>query len=332
MKNVCPVCEKSSGIEVVTRKQVFKIKGEIINVDVDLYTCKNCDTVFSSKELGDPFKKAYRTYREVKKMVQPEEIVAFRQKYELTQKELSSLLGFGDVTLSRYENGSLQDEAHDTLLKLVMDPTNLLDLINAKEDLFLDKKKKDLQSRLIEELAVAKICFDILSSDRPNKLNGFRILDLTKVAEAIKVFCFNRDVYKTKLFKLLFYSDFLNFKVYDFSITGLKYAHLPLGPVPDEYNFILGALLNFDKEIEMELVEFPQYSGEIIKVKSPPDKSVFSDTEFEILNFVNEKFKELSTNQLIDLTHNEQAYICTNNSEIIPYDYAKKLNLDLEVF
>lgn len=332
MKTICPVCEKSSGIEVVTKNQVFKIKGENINVDVDLYSCKNCDAVFSSKELGDPFKKAYKAYRDLKKMVQPEEIVTFRQKYDLTQKELSSLLGFGEVTLSRYENGSLQDETHDTLLKLVMDPTNLLELINEKEDIFLGKKKKDLQSRLVEELAVAKICFDILSSDRPNKFNGFRILDLTKVAEAIKVFCFNRDVYKTKLFKLLFYSDFLNFKFYDFSITGLKYAHLPLGPVPDDYNFILGALLNFDKEIEMELVEFPQYSGEILKVKSPPDISVFSDTEIEILNFVNEKFKDLSTNQLIDLTHKEQAYICTKNSEIIPYDFAKELNFDLEVF
>jgi putative zinc finger/helix-turn-helix YgiT family protein len=331
MKNVCPVCEKSSGIEVVTNKQVFNIKGENINVDVELFHCKNCDAVFSSKELGDPFKKAYRAYRDIKKMVQPDEIVKFRQKYDLTQKELSSLLGFGEVTLSRYENGSLQDKTHDTLLKLVMDPTNLLELINSKEDLFLDKKKKDLQSRLLKELTVAKICFDLLSSDQPNRLNGYKILDLSKVAEAIKVFCYNRDVYKTKLFKLLFYSDFLNYKVYDFSITGLKYAHLPLGPVPDEYNFIIGALLNFDKEIEMELVEFPQYSGEIIKVKSPPDRSVFSDTEFAILNFVNEKFKELSTNQLIDLTHNEQAYICTKNSDIIPYDFAKELNLDINV-
>jgi hypothetical protein len=35
-------------------------------------------------------------------------------------------LGQGGATLSRYENGALQSEAHDQLLKLVMQPENLL--------------------------------------------------------------------------------------------------------------------------------------------------------------------------------------------------------------
>ena len=43
------------------------------------------------------------------------------------------------------------------------------------------------------------------------------------------------DIYKTKLNKLLFYSDFINYYLNGTSISGAKYVHLPYGPVPDSY-------------------------------------------------------------------------------------------------
>ena len=39
--------------------------------------------------------------------------------------------------------------------------------------------------------------------------------------------------------KLLWYADFLFYKLYDKSMTGLVYQHLPLGAVPVAYNQIL---------------------------------------------------------------------------------------------
>ena len=75
-------------------------------------------------------------------MVQPIQIRNLRKIYNLTQKELSDLLGFGDVTLSRYENGALQDETHDTLLRLALDPKNLISLIKERSQAFYQKKNK----------------------------------------------------------------------------------------------------------------------------------------------------------------------------------------------
>ena len=40
---------------------------------------------------------------------------------------------------------------------------------------------------------------------------------------------------KTKLMKLLNYSDMIFYKENGLSISGLKYAHLPYGPVPDKW-------------------------------------------------------------------------------------------------
>ena len=39
---------------------------------------------------------------------------------------------------------------------------------------------------------------------------------------------------KTKLFKLLYYLDFIHFKKYGFSVIGYSYIAMPYGPVPKE--------------------------------------------------------------------------------------------------
>lgn len=324
----CPICDSNSGLEVITKEEEFKIKAEIIKVEINLYHCNVCGESFSSDDFDDPFKLAYREYRKRKGMVQPEEIVTFRQKYDLTQKELSDLLGFGGVTLSRYENGSLQDVTHDRILRLVMDPTNLLHLLDTKSSIILDKKKKALRSRLLEELSIAQLCFELLTPDKPSEFNGFKEMRLDKIAEVIKMLCYNRDVYKTKLLKLLFYADFLHFKEVEQSITGLKYARLPMGPVPHEYNLVLETIVRSDPSIHMEPVEFEKYSGELVKVDSPPNTGNFTDTELKILKTVNKKFSYYSSKDISLETHTESAYKETKHANLISYRYAKEINLD----
>lgn len=45
-----------------------------------------------------------------------------REKYGLSQQQLARLLGWGRVTVQRYEKGALQDTAHDLLLRQLEDP------------------------------------------------------------------------------------------------------------------------------------------------------------------------------------------------------------------
>ena len=75
-------------------------------------------------------------------MTPPPEIKAFRKRYGLTQGELSKLLGWGPVTLSRYENGALQDEVHDKMLRLAMNPENLMRLVEDTPEALPEGKAK----------------------------------------------------------------------------------------------------------------------------------------------------------------------------------------------
>ncbi|MCX6054388.1 MAG: DUF4065 domain-containing protein [Chloroflexi bacterium] len=329
MLKQCPTCDKTTGMELINRPEEFEIKGQKIMVEVSLYHCKECDSEFSTKELGDPFKNAYDLFREKNGMVQPQQIIEFRKKYDLTQKELSDLLGFGGVTLSRYENGSLQDQAHDNVLKLSMEPHNFLLLLNRNQTAIEEGKKNKIIQQIRQELSLMHKIDGILHNKQLDEFNGYQTFDPTKLAEIIKYICFNKNIFKTKLLKILFYSDFFHYKENGLSISGLRYAKLPRGPVPNDYELILGVVQTLDKSIQMEPVDLGDYSGEKVKVLTPPSKNILSDSEMEIIQKINEKFETFTSTELSDFSHKEEAYIETEPSKLISYKFASRMSLDL---
>src|SRR4030043_1288333 len=153
MKGICPNCEKETELELIQKVEDIKVRGEVIKVEVKYYKCKNCGEEFEDPRSDeDPLDKAYREYRRRHGMMQPEEILESRKKYGLTQNEMNRLLGWGGATLSRYENGALQDETHEKALRLAIEPRNLLKLIEGTPNV-LPEEKRD---RLIKKLRAAE--------------------------------------------------------------------------------------------------------------------------------------------------------------------------------
>src|SRR4030043_786777 len=153
MKGICPNGEKETELEVVQNVEDIKVRGEVIKVGVRYFKGKSWGEEFEDPRSDeDPLDKAYRESRRRHGMMQPEEILEFRKKFGLTQNEMSRLLGWGGATLSRYENGALQDETHEKALRLAMEPRNLLKLIESPSNV-LPEEKRD---RLIKKLRAAE--------------------------------------------------------------------------------------------------------------------------------------------------------------------------------
>jgi len=148
----CPNCMESGAIPLIETRETIEVRGERFEVRSRFYRCPKCGGEFSDlNDPVDPLDQAYRQYRQKHGYVQPEEITAFRKKYDLTQKELAALLGWGDVTLSRYENGCLQDEAHDKSLHLAMDPRNLLALIERSPAALKPEKADSIRKKIRQD-------------------------------------------------------------------------------------------------------------------------------------------------------------------------------------
>jgi len=135
MKGFCPNCEKETELDFIKAMEEVIVRSEAIPVNVEYYKCKECGSEFPDpKSTIDTLDIAYREYRQRHGMLQPEQIRELREKYGFTQQEMSNILGWGGATLSRYENGALQDEAHETILVLIQEPLNLIDLIKKRPD------------------------------------------------------------------------------------------------------------------------------------------------------------------------------------------------------
>ena len=328
MKRLCPECGEITEWEETTKKEDFNIKGEIIQINATFLRCPRCNSEYEDLNFPfDPNVLAYDEYRRRKGMVFPSQIVAYRKKYDLTQKELSVLLGFGDITLSRYENGALQDEAHDQLLKFVLDPLNLLKLIKQKPDILNPEKREQLIRKLESEKTVVYILNEIVKTSSPNILTGNREFNFPKLVNLVKFYTYQNPVFKSKLMKLLFYADFKSFKEVDYSITGLKYAHLPFGPVPDKYSFLLDSILEIDQAISIDIQPVDDPIGEVVISTEPNSTEVFNTIEDSIMRQVHNKFYGFTAKQIEDFSHEERAYKDTKNGEIISYAYAKDLNI-----
>jgi hypothetical protein len=155
-------------------------------------------------------------------------------------------------------------------------------------------------------------------------------LDLEKLYNAILFFC-KEGILKTKLNKLLFYADFKHYKEYAISITGARYAHIPFGPAPDNYEIYYGALSS-QKAIEFMEEIYPAKRGgepvvgEIIKAAKKPDLSLFAASELRVMASVQEDFERYNAREITDFSHKEVGYQETEDGGTISYDYAKKLN------
>lgn len=80
-----------------------------------------------------------------------------------------------------------------------------------------------------------------------------------KIINGIKYFVSNtKNIGRTKLFKLLYFWDFIHFKKYGLTVTGYDYYTFPFGPVPkDLYDKIINNTLtpSFKNELEFDLIE-----------------------------------------------------------------------------
>lgn len=332
MKEICPICEKESRAKVMKKKESLNVRGEHIDVEYEVFKCEACGEEYIDTETEhDPFVYAYAIYRKKHNMLQSDEIKEIRRKYGLTQGELSGLLGWGGATLSRYENGALQDKTHDNQLKLLREPRNMLKMINENSDALREQRRNQLLTN-IEKLAKdeypIKRFLEEWSTEREISVHsGYKSFDFDKLINCILYFC-KDGLLKTLINKHLFYADFKHFKEYQISITGARYVHLTYGPVPKNYDVYLATLVN-EREIEVNEVfyEGKDFVGEEYKAVETPILTLFSDSELKILATVKEHFKGYSAKAISDFSHEEKGYQETTTGQSISYEYAEDLRI-----
>ena len=327
--NFCDVCKKEVETNIQQREEIYNVKGEEIKVNTNVRVCCECGNAIFDEQLDQQtLVSVYNEYRIRKSLLMPEEIKNIREMYGLSQRAFANLLNFGDRTINRYENGGLQDQAHNSLLRLLSEPKNMKKYIETTGFNLSLKQIEKLEKRiedLLEEKTGACILEDITrdySGRGPDVFNGFKNFDIDKFRNIVLFFVEKCKVYKVKLLKLLFYSDFHYYKNNSISLTGSVYVHLPYGPVPDKYELLI-EYLRISGDIDYDYVFFDNgYEACEIKNIRKFDKSIFNDDEMLTLNHVFKTLKDKGSSEISKMSHDETGYINTCDRERINYDYA----------
>lgn len=145
----CIACGKEVPASYKSVIHSHLIKGERICVEQETLVCPVCGKEFTTLEVADKSqKKAYQIYRKSKGLLSPEEIKGIRQKYGLSQGLFARILGFGEKTITRYENGYLPDPAQSNLIMLVANENSFLILWNLRKAQFTEKEQKRVEVQL----------------------------------------------------------------------------------------------------------------------------------------------------------------------------------------
>lgn len=331
----CPLCDKTHEVEERKRVTSIVLKGEEVTYEERFYFCVNADEDENEFKMGamtnENLLNARNAYRIKKGLLTSYEIVEIREIYGLSQVDLAKLLGWGESTISRYESKAIQDEAYDTMLRLIKDnPLRALEFLKKNADKFTPMKRMEIKSKIVEKLDsygkeyLTRQTFEgeYANFEETSDSNGFTVLNIDKI-EAIISYIAEKvsNLFKVKLMKMLWYSDVLAFIENGFAMTGMVYRHEPMGALPiGHYSLMNLENLNIKEEMsynyDTKLYVYPT---------DGMDYSVLSDGEKAILDKVIEKFRNFKAKDIVDYMHEEKAYKETNAGEIIPFSLAKEI-------
>ncbi len=332
----CEICGKEHLVDIIKEKATTYIKDELVEYEETVYFCGNSDEdeayYIPAKVLNENLMNARNAYRKMKGLLSSNDIVELRKKYNLSQTDLSKIMNFGESTISRYESKSIQDETHDSMLRIVIEnPLELHKLLEKNKDKFDEYHYELIRSRIIN---VINSCDNAIIKrknlsnyytiySQPSIENGYTQLNIDKLEQTINFIAINVPVLnKVLLMKLLWYSDTLAYKENNVAITGLVYEHNNMGALPLGHSAILELSgINVHENYSLDF-NYPTYT---ILPKDNSSTSLLSKKELNIISRVCNKFKNFTGRQIADYMHHETAYINTNNRDIITFSYAKEI-------
>lgn len=325
-----------TGKEMIPKKEkrTITFRKEVFEVVYHYYLCQDSNEQFTTTELDDlNLNQAYNQYRVKFNLPFPEEIIEIREKYGISATKMSEVLGFGVNGYRNYESGEVPSQSNARLIQVAKDPAEFLKLVELGKNLFELNKYEKLIHKInslieLEENSLFSSQFQdyLLGQLKPEAETGYRKPNLEKFTEMVVFFTELMEPWKTKMNKLLFFTDFLSFKLAGYSLSGVRYRAIDMGPVPNNFNSIFEYMANKD-DIDIYIKPFPNGSiGE--QFKPNPNRKfnskLFNEMELIILNQVATKFKKTTTAEIIDISHQELAWKVNfeNGKKIINYNYS----------
>ena len=278
-KTFCEECRNDVEYTTASVPMTGTIKGKAYHYTGTEARCADCGNLVFVPEISDDnLRSLYNVFREENGIVSLDVICAIPEKYDIGKRPLSLLLGWGELTFSRYCDGDIPTRQYsDILQRIYNEPQFYSDLLEANKANLKSQRTYEKTRRAVDAL---------LSVDAPSnsKINTV-IQYLLYQCEDITPLALQKALYYIQGFHFAFYRTFL------FPEDCQAWTH---GPVYRDIYF-----------------RYRDYRFDPIEKTTTFDTSVFSASEKAICDSVINNLCCYSGKILERFTHNEAPWLTT---------------------
>ena len=278
-KTFCEECRNDVEYTTASVPMTGTIKGKEYHYTGTEARCADCGNLVFVPEISDDnLRSLYNVFREENGIVSLDVICAIPEKYDIGKRPLSLLLGWGELTFSRYCDGDIPTRQYsDILQRIYNEPQFYSELLEANKANLKSQRTYEKTRRAVDAL---------LSVDAPSnsKINAV-IQYLLYQCEDITPLALQKALYYIQGFHFAFYRTFL------FSEDCQAWTH---GPVYRDIYF-----------------RYRDYRFDPIEKTTTFDTSVFSASEKAICDSVINNLCCYSGKILERFTHNEAPWLTT---------------------
>ena len=297
----------------VYEKRTWNFRGEEYEYEYTAWRCEDTGEQFTTDATDTAaFVQVTNQYRAKYGIPYTDEIIAVRKRYGISAAKMSQILGIGTNQYRLYEQGEVPSVSNGRMIRSIMNPKVMLEMVESSKNEMSKSEYERIVSKVKAVIAESEAYK--LEQYETKRLftvprgadNGYAQISLDRLKNILLYFIEKSNgVFFTKMNKLLFYADFMSYRVTGKGMTGLAYKAIAHGPVPVRWDRIY----SFYDEIDQEIVQFPDgRAGTKLVSKLSPDMAEFSDDELKILEYVCERFKNETPTQISETSHQEEAW------------------------
>lgn len=129
------------------------------------------------------------------------------------------------------------------------------------------------------------------------------------------------NVGETVLYKLLYFSDFNYYELYEEHLTGARYRKLPYGPVPQKLDSIVAQMIDKGR-LQRVKSEYHGYPQTRYMPLEKADLTKLKASEKEVIDKVIEQMSDWSASAISGYSHKDMPWMASKDGEEINYELA----------
>ncbi|MCK4661665.1 MAG: DUF4065 domain-containing protein [Bacteroidales bacterium] len=191
------------------------------------------------------------------------------------------------------------------------------------------KKIADILLISIDKLLSSNYCLTelIINEEKVNKEPKLRIsipeLKVNKFKDILLYIlekCAGKpNVGETLLYKLLYFSDFNYYELYEEHLSGAEYRKLPYGPAPQKFDSVINQMI-VSKQLKRLKTDYHGYPQTRYIPLSKANLLNLKASEKDVIDKVIDRYSDWSASAISDYSHKDMPWLASKDGEAIDYE------------